>query len=147
MEPTTPSTGTQTGVPPMPPSAASSGDTYSYKGWLISDSFWKRALAIVGYNFVGTLILYAPLLVISMVFGFSMLAMLGPSEGGPHNDDGYGYGEMMNESDDGDLEEMCRDSLAYTTLPEGMDEAAYLADCMSTTSGDDSDMPMRNRYR
>lgn len=28
-------------------------DTYSYQGWLVSDRFVKRALAIWGYLFVG----------------------------------------------------------------------------------------------
>lgn len=27
-------------------------DTYSYKGWLNSDSFLKRAFAVYGYGFV-----------------------------------------------------------------------------------------------
>lgn len=30
-------------------------DTYSYKGWLNSDSFWKRAFAISYYSAVGQL--------------------------------------------------------------------------------------------
>ncbi len=28
-------------------------DTFSYKGWLVSDKLWKRALAVVGYNLFG----------------------------------------------------------------------------------------------
>jgi len=28
-------------------------DTYSYKGWLISDDFWKRAVAVFCYASVG----------------------------------------------------------------------------------------------
>lgn len=32
-------------------------DTYSYKGWLNSDSFLKRALAVWGYYFVANLII------------------------------------------------------------------------------------------
>jgi len=28
-------------------------DTYSYKGWLISDSFWKRTVAVWGYILTG----------------------------------------------------------------------------------------------
>lgn len=35
-----------------------SEDTYSYKGWLVSDSFLKRMLAIMGYNMVGGMIIY-----------------------------------------------------------------------------------------
>lgn len=49
-------------------------DTHSYKGWLNSDSFMKRALAVVGYSTAGTLILYAiiliPFLVVMLFFAF-----------------------------------------------------------------------------
>lgn len=30
-------------------------DTYSYRGWLVSDSFLKRMAAVYGYNLVGGL--------------------------------------------------------------------------------------------
>ncbi len=43
-------------------------DTYSYKGWLVSDRFLKRAFAIVGYSSVATLIIYGVLLVLFVVF-------------------------------------------------------------------------------
>lgn len=33
-------------------------DTFSYKGWLISDRFYKRVLANVGYHFVGLIFFY-----------------------------------------------------------------------------------------
>ncbi len=44
-----------------------SGETYSYKGWLNSDSFVKRCFAVLGYNFVGTLMLYGVIIVIALV--------------------------------------------------------------------------------
>jgi hypothetical protein len=48
-------------------------DTYSYKGWLNSDKFLKRALANVGYNVVGGLIIYAiifvPIMLIMLLVG------------------------------------------------------------------------------
>ncbi|KAF5038290.1 hypothetical protein DSECCO2_555840 [anaerobic digester metagenome] len=44
-------------------------DTYSYKGWLVSDSFLKRALAVFGYNFVAGLIIWVGLFIIFMLFG------------------------------------------------------------------------------
>lgn len=40
-------------------------DTYSYRGWLVSDSFWKRALAVFGYGLVAQLIIGA---VLALVF-------------------------------------------------------------------------------
>jgi hypothetical protein len=35
-------------------------DTHSYKGWLNSDSFLKRAFAVLGYNTVASLIIAIP---------------------------------------------------------------------------------------
>ncbi len=43
-------------------------DTHSYKGWLNSDSFLKRALAVIGYSTVGTLIIYAAIGIIVLFF-------------------------------------------------------------------------------
>lgn len=42
-------------------------DTYSYEGWLNSDNFLKRALAVVGYSAVGSLFVYA------VIFGVILL--------------------------------------------------------------------------
>ena len=44
-------------------------DTYSYKGWIISDSFIKRSFASLGYQIMGTLFVYAIFLVIAAVVG------------------------------------------------------------------------------
>ncbi len=49
-------------------------DTYSYKGWLISDSFLKRAFAVFGYNLVAGLIIWVGLFIIFMFF--AMMAAL-----------------------------------------------------------------------
>lgn len=47
-------------------------ETNSYKGWLNSDNFVKRAVAVVGYSTVGTLILYVvigiPLFLLFLLF-------------------------------------------------------------------------------
>ncbi len=47
-----------------------SKETYSYRGWLLSDSFMKRSFAVIGYSFVGQLfffgILFGSLLIISI---------------------------------------------------------------------------------
>lgn len=49
-------------------------DTYSYKGWLNSDSFMKRAFAILGYQSVAGLIIYGVFVAIFMVlFGIAGL--------------------------------------------------------------------------
>ena len=43
-------------------------DTFSYKGWLNSDHFLKRAFAVVGYYFVGGMLIYLALLVVILIF-------------------------------------------------------------------------------
>jgi hypothetical protein len=47
-------------------------ETYSYKGWIISDSFIKRSLASTGYHFMGVLFIlfiYLTILVVGLVIG------------------------------------------------------------------------------
>ena|GEM_PF-5692858 len=39
-------------------------DTYSYKGWIISDSFIKRSFASMGYHFMGMIFVYLIITVI-----------------------------------------------------------------------------------
>ena len=52
-------------------------DTYSYKGWLNSDSFFKRAFAVLGYSWLATMIIYVILLgvifVLALIFGLTGL--------------------------------------------------------------------------
>lgn len=43
-------------------------DTYSYKGWLNSDKFLKRAFAIYGYMLVAGLIIAIPFYIIILIF-------------------------------------------------------------------------------
>lgn len=50
-------------------------DTYSYKWWLNSDSFIKRALAVVWYNFVGTILLYLMFVLIIVVIAIIYTAI------------------------------------------------------------------------
>jgi hypothetical protein len=42
-------------------------DTYSYKGWLVSDRFVKRALAVLGYQMVAALIIYGIIFVLIII--------------------------------------------------------------------------------
>jgi len=42
-------------------------DTYSYKGWLNSDNFLKRAFAIYGYSMIAGLIIIIPLYIIIFI--------------------------------------------------------------------------------
>ncbi|HIH25396.1 hypothetical protein J4476_01570 [Candidatus Woesearchaeota archaeon] len=52
-------------------------ETYSYKGWLNSDSFLKRSFACLGYQFVATLIIYFALVIVVIIFAiiFGLIAM------------------------------------------------------------------------
>jgi hypothetical protein len=49
----------------------------NYKGWLNSDNFWKRSLAVYGYSVVGSLVVALPFLIIIFLFSFTMGAMFG----------------------------------------------------------------------
>lgn len=48
---------------------AKKAETYSYKGWLISDSFIKRSFASVGYHFMGGIFIWIGLLTIGLILG------------------------------------------------------------------------------
>lgn len=50
-------------------------DTYSYRGWLVSDSFIKRALAIWGYTMVIQVIIIAVLFILSTVLAAFIFGM------------------------------------------------------------------------
>lgn len=56
-------------------------DTYSYKGWLNSDSFMKRSFAIWGYHFVANLIISIIFFIVGSIMvavvGFSLVSMFG----------------------------------------------------------------------
>lgn len=48
-------------------------DTYSYKGWLVSDEFVKRTCAVFGYYMVGNLIItgaiFGVMVILALVIG------------------------------------------------------------------------------
>jgi hypothetical protein len=52
-------------------------ETYSYKGWLISDNFWKRAFAVLGYYSVASMVVGAVFFVVMLVFILLGLAFFG----------------------------------------------------------------------
>jgi hypothetical protein len=49
------------------------GDTYSYKGWLVSDRFYRRALAVTGYHLATVGFIYGVLLALFLL----LLAIVG----------------------------------------------------------------------
>jgi len=44
-------------------------DKHEYKGWLNSDSFIKRAIAVVGYSLIGQLLIFICVFVFFMLIG------------------------------------------------------------------------------
>jgi hypothetical protein len=44
-------------------------DTHSYKGWLNSDSWWKRAAAIQWYSFAFWIVVYGIIFILAVIFG------------------------------------------------------------------------------
>ena len=50
-------------------------DTYSYKGWLQSDYFLKRAFATWGHVLFAVLIFYGTLLIIGALFGLATIGI------------------------------------------------------------------------
>ena len=56
---------------PMPQSQGAVSikkDTHSYQGYLNSDSFIKRSMGVLGYNTIGTLLIYVAMIVIGVIF-------------------------------------------------------------------------------
>jgi hypothetical protein len=43
-------------------------DTYRYRGWLVSDHFWKRAFGVFGYGLAAEIVVF---LVILAVMGLA----------------------------------------------------------------------------
>lgn len=65
------------------------GDTYSYRGWLVSDKFLKRAFAIMGHYLVASLIVFVPLYLIMLWVIFYIFGSAAMS------DDSRGYDRVM----------------------------------------------------
>lgn len=47
-------------------------DTYSYKGWLLSDKWYRRAIAVYGYAFIGGFIAVFIIYVIAIILGIAI---------------------------------------------------------------------------
>jgi len=59
-------------------------DTHSYKGWLNSDSFLKRAFSVLGYMIVAQMIIQIPLIImffIIMMITMTIMGVAGASGG------------------------------------------------------------------
>jgi len=55
-------------------------DTHSYKGWLNSDSFLKRAFAVLGYNTVASLIIAIPFYILLFAGMLAFYSQMGDQD-------------------------------------------------------------------
>jgi hypothetical protein len=51
-------------------------DTYSYKGWLNSDHFIKRVVAVFLYGLVAQLIISVGFFILFMIFGMMLIPLM-----------------------------------------------------------------------
>ena len=51
-------------------------DTYSYRGWIMSDHFWKRAFGIFGYGLAAEIVIFLVMLLIFVVLELGLRLIL-----------------------------------------------------------------------
>lgn len=112
----------------MHPENTTTGDTFSYKGWLNSDSFLKRALAVVGYNIVGGIVLYIPIIVLILLVSGSLFLGMYP-ETKTTQFTNPAEPDVSNIDTKLDINQICDNSLAYTSFSDGAAADAYLVAC------------------
>ena len=66
---------TTTSVPAAPQAGTNQVDTHSYKGWLNSDRFIKRALAVLGYSTIGQLVVFVPVYLVIVIIALVIVAV------------------------------------------------------------------------
>ena len=69
-------------------------DTHSYKGWLNSDSFFKRVFAIFGYSTLGSLLIIIPFYAVFFAILFATIGLSG----------GFDRGDIIDRMHNSDLE-------------------------------------------
>jgi len=47
-------------------------DTYSYRGWLVSDCIFKRSIAVFGHFFIMYFFIIILVIILSKIFGFTV---------------------------------------------------------------------------
>ncbi len=55
-------------------------DSFSYKWWLLSDSFIKRSLASLGYHIMGMIFVYIIILAVAIIGGLFSFVIIGMFE-------------------------------------------------------------------
>lgn len=111
-------------------------DTHSYKGWLNSDSFLKRAFAITGYNFVASLIISIPFYILMFIAGFAIFGMMGLGNMGHMG----GYGNYNSETPSKnmampmgkvDINAVCEHIASQSGIKDTAAIAMYMKACVS----------------
>jgi hypothetical protein len=107
------------------------GDTFSHKGWLTSDSFFKRAFAVLGYNLVAALILYIPLMAIMFGLMGSFMYRMGSAMQQPSFDQQQQMMHTQQQMPKLNINEICNGALASMTFTDGKAADAFVADCVA----------------
>lgn len=101
-------------------------DAHSYRGWLNSDHFWKRALAVYGYSFVGSLMISIPILIviflIALVLGAVFMGTMFMG-GSTRQEPAQNPNMKIN------IDLVCEQSLAYTDFTDATSAAKYVDEC------------------
>jgi hypothetical protein len=128
---TTPVSPTPSPTPAPAPTPVAKGDTHSYKGWLNSDSFLKRAFAVYGYSFVASLIIMIPVFIIAVIVGIiGAMAFFGNTPSPMIYEDYSPSIEMPMVQGKLNINEICQGALAYTDFTDGASADAYVQDCI-----------------
>ena len=113
---------------PAPLADAKPVDTYSYKGWLNSDQFWKRALGVYGYSFIGSLMIVLPFIaivfVIVLVVGAALIISMfmgGNSDTRPM--------PPVSANMKINIDKVCEGTVAYTDFTDATSAKKYIDDC------------------
>jgi hypothetical protein len=104
-------------------------DTHSYKGWINSDSFWKRAFAILGYNTVASFVIAIPIYIIMFVIAMVAFKTLGMPDMRHMNgmrDNNTSETMPMGKVD---IKAMCESMLANSGMEKTDQAAVYLKSC------------------
>jgi hypothetical protein len=102
-------------------------DTHSYKGWLNSDSFLKRAFAVYGYSMVAGLIVAIPIMVICFVIGFALFSTLMVT--GVNQREQYVTPQQEYPAEKLNIDIVCRNALSYTDFPDAASANVFIEEC------------------
>lgn len=111
-------------------------DTHSYKGWLNSDSFWKRAFAVLGYNTVASFIIAIPIYIIMFVIVMVAFKTLGMPDMRHMNDMRNNNVSETMPAGKVDIKAVCESLMANSGMENTPAAAVYLKAC---TDGDYQD--------